>query len=135
VQWPPSNGRKLYSPHEVLATIQQQQLDGLPFESTGLSQIIRSCTNWPADAVFGSVFQYQNIDETPSASLNGAPVQLDVIPMNFWPKQLWVLVKPLGQEIEVILFGTTAIMAQEHAQLHGDRFCKYVEMGGKLQEM
>ncbi|GFF55149.1 nonribosomal peptide synthetase 8 [Aspergillus udagawae] len=135
VQWPPSNGRKLYSPHEVLATIQQQQLDGLPFESTGLSQIIKSCTNWPADAAFGSVFQYQNIDETPSASLNGAPVQLDVIPMNFWPKQLWVLVKPLAQEIEVILFGTTAIMAQEHAQILGDRFCKYVEMGGKLQEM
>ncbi|KAL5358103.1 hypothetical protein BJX96DRAFT_173136 [Aspergillus floccosus] len=134
VTWPPRKAGTLYSPHEVFAPIQQQQLDGLPFESTGLSQIITS-TDWPADAAFGSIFQYQNIDETPSASLNGAPVQLDVIPMEFRPKQLWVLVKPLAQGIDVFLYGTTGIMAQEQAQILGDRFCKYVEMGGILQDM
>ncbi|KAI9372443.1 hypothetical protein BJX61DRAFT_507128 [Aspergillus egyptiacus] len=135
VTWPPRELHTVYSPHEVFATIQQQQLDGLPFESTGLSQIIASCTDWPADTAFGSIFQYQNIDETPSASLNGAPVHLDAIPMDFRPKQLWVLVKPLAQGLNVSLFGTTGIMAQEHAQTLGDQFCKYVEMGGMLQDM
>ena len=135
VTWPRNNEHTLFSPHEVFATIQQQQLDGMPFESTGLSQIIKSCRNWPANTAYGSVFQYQNIDETPRARFSGTAVHLDVIPMEFRPEQLWVLVKPLGQEIDVFLYCTTAIMAQQKAQFLGDQFCKYVGMGGKLREM
>lgn len=36
VTWPRNRGRKLFSSDEVFPTIQQQQLDGMPFESAGL---------------------------------------------------------------------------------------------------
>ncbi|KAH6708906.1 hypothetical protein BKA61DRAFT_696822 [Leptodontidium sp. MPI-SDFR-AT-0119] len=75
VTWPGSNKHAndaSFSPHKVFTAIQQQQLDGMPFESTGLSHITSSCTNWPADTRYGSVFQYQNIDETPGATFAGA---------------------------------------------------------------
>lgn len=49
--------------------------------------------------------------------------------MEFRPKQLWVLAKPLEHSIEVTLFGTTAIMAQEKAEVLADEFCKHVAMG------
>ena len=128
VTWPRRNGETLFSPHEIFTAVQQQQIDGMPFESTGLSQIIPSCTDWPADTAYGSVFQYQNIDEAPVATVSGAPVRLDVIPTEFWPEQPWVLVKPLGRELDVSLFCTTAIMAREKARFLADQFCKYVRM-------
>jgi amino acid adenylation domain-containing protein len=133
VTWPRNSGHKLFSPHEVFATIQQQQLNGMPFESTGLSDIT-SCADWPANTTFGSVFQYQNIDETPEVTFFGAQTHFGVIPMEFRPEQLWVLVKPLGHTIEVTLFGTTAIMTQENARFLRDEFCNYVAMGGMARE-
>ncbi|KAI8633600.1 hypothetical protein F5Y19DRAFT_414203 [Xylariaceae sp. FL1651] len=136
VVWPKNNNNASFSPHEVFTTIQQQQLDGMPFEATGLSQIVTSsCLNWPANVAYGSVFQYQNIDETTKATLSGNPVQMDVIPMEFRPEQLWVLVKPVGEEIEVLLFCTTAIIAEQKAQFLGDQFCKYVRMEGILRDL
>ncbi|KAJ9303269.1 hypothetical protein DTO271G3_643 [Paecilomyces variotii] len=128
--WAPDH--HLCSPHKVFDAIQQQQLEGMPFESTSLSDIISSCTDWPKNTKYGSVFQYQNIDETPEATVFGASAHFDVIPMEFRPEQLWVLVKPIGEEAEVILFGTTAIMAEEQAQILADQFVKYVTLGGIL---
>ncbi|KAJ5880677.1 nonribosomal peptide synthase [Penicillium subrubescens] len=86
-----------------------------------------------ANTTFGSVFQYQNIDETPEVTFFGAQTHFGVIPMEFRPEQLWVLVKPLGHTIEVTLFGTTAIMTQENARFLGDEFCNYVAMGGMIE--
>lgn len=134
VTWPRNSEHGIFSPHEVFTTIQQQQLDRMSFESTGLPQIITSCADWPTDKIFGSVFQYQNIDEDPEASFFGAQTHFGVIPMEFMPKHLWVLAKPLGHSIEVTLFGTTAIVAQEKAQVLTDEFCKHVAMGGIVRE-
>lgn len=99
-----------------------------------LSQVITSCADWPANTTFGSVCQYQNIDETPEATFFGAQTHSGVIPMEFPPEQLWVLAKPLAHKIEVTLFGTTTVIAQEKAQLLADEFCKPVAMGGIARE-
>ncbi|GAP90069.2 putative nonribosomal peptide synthase [Rosellinia necatrix] len=131
VAWPTKNkGHVPFPPYEVFASVQQQHLDGIPFESIGLSQIVSSCTDWPVGTTYGSIFQFQNIDEDQVATISGAPVHLNVIPTDFYPEQLWMLVKPLGRMLEVRLFGTTAIMAQERAQELVDMFCNFVAMEG-----
>lgn len=56
VRWSRNSEHGMFSPRELFTTIQQQQLDGMSFESTGLPQIITSCADWPADTTFGSVF-------------------------------------------------------------------------------
>lgn len=139
VTWPrPSpNQRASFSPHEVFATIQQQQLDGMPFESTGMSYITTSsCTDWPADTACDSVFQYQNIDEAPEDTVAGKKVSLDVIPMEYRPEQILVLVKqPNGGSIEVLLFGTEGFMKREDAEVLGERFCTLVGKGGVVGDL
>ncbi len=95
-------------------------------ETTRLSDIVDSCTDWPTDTEFGSVFQYQNIDAATRVTLAGNDSSLDTIRLGFCPKQLWPLVKPGSKEADVQLFGTMATMERKAAQTLFDTFCAYV---------
>lgn len=58
---------------ERLATLQKQYTESLAHEMTGLSDIVKHCTDWPHDTInFGCWTQYQNVDEKPVVSLPGA---------------------------------------------------------------
>ncbi|OGM49402.1 hypothetical protein ABOM_003515 [Aspergillus bombycis] len=58
---------------ERLATLQKQQAEGLAHETTGLTDIAKYCTDWPADTKeFGCWIQYQNVDEAPMLGVPGA---------------------------------------------------------------
>lgn len=120
------NDLSLLCPSKVFGIIQQQQIEAMPFETTQLSDIVQHCTDWPAGTEFGSIFQVQNIDETPHAIFGGSTTLMDIIRPDFCPRQLWLLVKPHGQNINVQLNGSTAIMELEVARMLFDRFCTYV---------
>ncbi|KAI4194390.1 MAG: hypothetical protein LQ350_007785 [Teloschistes chrysophthalmus] len=119
----------LFPPEEILASVQQQQVDGLAYESVGATMM---------NAPYGSVFQYQNIDEGFSVPVFGERVEIGVMAMAFRPRQLWMLVKPKGmghggsgggaeEGVEVLLFGTSGIMDEAEARGLGERFCEIVE--------
>jgi amino acid adenylation domain-containing protein len=56
-----------------LAALQKHQAESLAYETTGLSDIVKHCTDWSADtADFGCWIQYQNVDEEPVLDLPGA---------------------------------------------------------------
>lgn len=95
----------------------------MPMETMRLSDIVDSCTDWPTDTEFGSVFQYQNIDEATRVTLAGNDTTLDTMPLGFCPRQLWLLVKPGSEEVDVQLFGTMATMERKAAQTLFDTFC------------
>ncbi|KAB8255070.1 hypothetical protein BDV32DRAFT_154598 [Aspergillus pseudonomiae] len=58
---------------ERLATLQKQQAQSLAHETMGLADIVKHCTDWPADTKdFGCWIQYQNVDEAPVLSVPGA---------------------------------------------------------------
>jgi len=129
VSWATGEGEAAYSPLEVVDAVQQQQLDGMPFESTRLAQI-KKCIDWPASATYGSVFLFQNVDEDINATVAGTRVELDIIPMEFRPEQLWFTVIPRGRDLDITLFGTTAIMPRQRAELLADQFIRYTETRG-----
>ena len=98
----------------------------MPMETTRLSDIVDSCTNWPTDTEFGSVFQYQNIDEATCVTLASNISSLDTMRLGFCPRQLWLLVKPGSEEVDVQLFGTMATMELKAAQTLFETFCARV---------
>jgi hypothetical protein len=58
---------------ERLISLQKQQAESLAYETTGLSEIVSNCTNWPSNTRdFGCWIQYQNVDEEPVLVLPGA---------------------------------------------------------------
>ncbi|KAI9647878.1 hypothetical protein NHQ30_004266 [Ciborinia camelliae] len=62
-----------HSKAKQLADLQKQSINSLPHETTGLSDIVKYCTDWPSDTKeFGCWIQYQNVDENPSLKLPGA---------------------------------------------------------------
>ncbi|RHZ69161.1 hypothetical protein CDV55_104842 [Aspergillus turcosus] len=70
------------SKRERLITLQKQQAESLAYETTGLSEIARNCTDWPSDTrEFGCWIQYQNVDEEPVLPLPGAVSGLRSWPM------------------------------------------------------
>ncbi|RHZ67355.1 uncharacterized protein CDV56_109100 [Aspergillus thermomutatus] len=67
---------------ERLIALQKQQAESLAYETTGLSEIARNCTDWPYDTrEFGCWIQYQNVDEEPVLALPGAVGGLRSRPM------------------------------------------------------
>ncbi|KAI1814968.1 hypothetical protein GGS20DRAFT_374477 [Poronia punctata] len=130
VSWATGDEKATYSPLKVVDAVQQQQVDGMAFESTRLAQI-KGCMDWPASATWGSVFLFQNVGEDNNATVSGTKVELDIIPMEFRPEQLWLTVIPRGQDLDVALFGTTAIMPRERAELVVNQFIRYAQTGGR----
>ena len=58
---------------EQLAILQKQYVESIAYETTGLTDIVKHCTDWPSDTKdFGCWSQYQNIDENPELDLPGA---------------------------------------------------------------
>ena len=46
---------------KLLQKIQDRQLESMPFESFGFSQIVEQCTDWPGWIQFGSIISHDNI--------------------------------------------------------------------------
>lgn len=68
---------------QLLASLQKQYAEGLVYETTGVSEIVKHCTNWPKDTVdYGCWTQYQNVDESPALGLPGAVTGLQ-------SKEMW----------------------------------------------
>ncbi|KAF7557585.1 hypothetical protein G7Z17_g620 [Cylindrodendrum hubeiense] len=58
---------------ERLAALQKQYAESLAYETTGLSDIVKHCTDWPQSTRdFGCWTQYQNVEENPMLDIPGA---------------------------------------------------------------
>jgi aryl carrier-like protein len=53
------------SPAQLLTSIQEQSISVGEADSLGLRDIIRHCTNWPAESQFDSIVMHQGVDEHP----------------------------------------------------------------------
>ncbi|KAL8784905.1 MAG: hypothetical protein Q9195_008842 [Heterodermia aff. obscurata] len=113
-------------PREVLASIQRQQIEAIPYETCRLSDMAKNGADWPADTVYGSVFQCQNVEEEQYLTLAGQRSPVDVVQLEFNPQQPWLLVKAWKGEVKVQLFGTGNNMDDVEAQTLFDSFCAFV---------
>ena len=57
---------------DLLRSLQQRQLDSMPFQSLGTAQIIQECSSWPSWTQFGSVLNHVPLPDLESeAKANG----------------------------------------------------------------
>ncbi|CAE7021457.1 Destruxin synthetase [Pyrenophora teres f. teres] len=56
---------------ELLQSVQDQYVSLSESDSMGLDDIIQHCTDWPAESMFDSIVQHQNIDEQPELVFAG----------------------------------------------------------------
>ncbi|KAG5930353.1 NRPS protein, partial [Claviceps africana] len=54
-----------WSIRDLIAAVNHQQAEGMPFETMGSRDIIRHCTSWPKWAYFSSVIVHQNYEGRP----------------------------------------------------------------------
>ncbi|RAK90679.1 acetyl-CoA synthetase-like protein [Aspergillus costaricaensis CBS 115574] len=58
--------RATLDPLPIIQSLQSQFVSCIPHETIGLFDIVQQCTSWPdSGASFGSVFYFQNIEDTP----------------------------------------------------------------------
>ena len=65
---------------DILASIQEQYIDGIPHAAAVTDDLIRCCGDFPENALrSGYNTQYQNVDESPGTELAGSSTRLNVI--------------------------------------------------------
>ncbi|KAI0969469.1 hypothetical protein F4678DRAFT_438811 [Xylaria arbuscula] len=66
---------------ELLAQVQDQYINSIPFETLGFDEIKENCTSWP-DAVtnYSCNVAYQSFDSHPQSEMHGQRVQMGVLP-------------------------------------------------------
>ena len=114
---------------EIFANIQRQHIEAIPHESVSLRDIIRHCTGWHPDTDFDSVFQYRSFPEMPRVQLDDSKaLSLDVIKLEFSPKQLWVVVEPQaqGKGMKIQMFGSEEMSSRKVAEELLDLFSRIV---------
>lgn len=121
-----------FPPKEIYQALHLHQLEATSHEFTSLPDLIgSSCMNWPAETEYGSIFQYQNIDEVPQVTLGDRVSQLDLVDLEREFEQQWMLVKPRLEEggvtmLEVTLAGPADVMGVDTAEWLVDEFCRRV---------
>ncbi|KAG7407670.1 Nonribosomal peptide synthetase TES [Fusarium oxysporum f. sp. rapae] len=111
----------------LLRSIQEQHVSLAGSDSIGWHDIVRNCTNWPVTAGFGSVLQYQNMDERPRVRVSGTLTMIDWFknPFSITP-YLAVIARPQGCKLRVSITGTTHILTAEYADMLLDMLCKAI---------
>ncbi|KAI0435294.1 hypothetical protein F5Y09DRAFT_336776 [Xylaria sp. FL1042] len=71
------------NPRELLAEVQEQYINSIPFETLGFDEIKENCTSWP-DAItnYSCCVAYQSFDAHPQSQMQGQQVQMGVLPMD-----------------------------------------------------
>ena len=90
---------------DIVALVQSQYADGLPFETVGFDEMVTNCTDWPKTTEsFGLVTQYQNIDEHPEAEVSGSKCRLGFFDREYQPlnsETIGVVASPHGDKLKL----------------------------------
>ncbi|KAI0518588.1 hypothetical protein F5B22DRAFT_599830 [Xylaria bambusicola] len=66
---------------ELLAQVQDQYINSIPFETLGFDEIKEHCTNWPDEVDnYSCNLAYQSFDSHPQSHMEGQVVQMGVLP-------------------------------------------------------
>ncbi|CAA9959565.1 hypothetical protein PTMSG1_02982 [Pyrenophora teres f. maculata] len=102
---------------ELLQSVQDQYVSLSESDSMGLDDIIQHCTDWPAESMFDSIVQHQNIDEQPELVFAGKTTKLEWFDNPFAvPRQLSVLSHPRGDNLTITISGNTGMLTDQSAE-------------------
>ncbi|OCL12422.1 acetyl-CoA synthetase-like protein [Glonium stellatum] len=119
----------------LLRTLQDQLINSIQHETVSLTDIVNQCTDWPWNTKFGSIAQYQNIEDEPFFSIAGGNVQFASIHDSGEadaPGPPKLLAIPVGSQCRLELSVPKNICAIGKAQELLDLVCKYFKMFEEL---
>ena len=83
---------------DILASIQKQSIDGMPHEAAVTDELIRSCGDFPENALRSRFYiRYDNFDENPGTEIAGSFARFNVIRR----KHRALIQRPQGQAITI----------------------------------
>ncbi|ENI04720.1 hypothetical protein COCC4DRAFT_40817 [Bipolaris maydis ATCC 48331] len=115
---------------DLVRAIQEQYIALGEADSMGFDDIVRTSTDWPADAHYDSVFQYQNLNEHPVFDFEGTDSRLHWFQNpDSVPAILTVVAYPLEDGLRIVVRGNEHMITPEGAELINTSLC---EMIGKV---
>jgi amino acid adenylation domain-containing protein len=95
---------------DLLQNVQMQHIDAIEYETTGMSEIRRTCPAWPEDAPLGCLIQHQNVDVTPQFALGSVECSTRMFGGEFKRQFLHVVTSPRGSRTVVQIFAPSWLM-------------------------
>ncbi|CAG8417545.1 unnamed protein product [Penicillium salamii] len=108
---------------DLLQDVQAQQVDGLEYETLGLQEIQKTCTQWPEDTELGCLIQHQNLDLKPQFSLSEAQCMTRIFGGSFERKYLHICTLPRGNRMIVQVFAPSWLLSESNCQKVVDQLC------------
>ncbi|KAF2463679.1 acetyl-CoA synthetase-like protein [Lindgomyces ingoldianus] len=112
---------RAFTPHtrtsqELIHSIQEQHISLGQSDSMGWDEIMKECTDWPAESALDSVIQHQNIDVEFETRIAGETAKVQWFNNPFGvPSYLSVWSQPQGDKLKIMVAGNTHILAAEMA--------------------
>jgi amino acid adenylation domain-containing protein len=112
---------------QLLGSIQEQNHSVGLAETCDFEDIVSQCTDWPRDTTLDSIFQYQNVEESPTFKVDGVSRKLIELPSSDWLPLLFVLiVYPEGETLRIRVNANTHIVSPASAKKIIDSLCDTV---------
>ena len=122
--------RLRYSPAwtsvDLLRAVQDQQIDVAAVESTGLDELIDHCTDWPRGTQFETVFQHQNIDESPRVRLAGSTTRVKFFRPTLPIPRLWVTSYQEDKTLRFVIRSNSGVLDEATAHVFVGKLCAAV---------
>ncbi len=91
-------------------------------------ELVRTCTDWPANTKFTSTLQHQNVDEHPGVNLNGVIREVGWFENPFWvPDTLSLVSYPQGNTLKLVAAGNTSIITTRDAEMVLQMLCETIK--------
>jgi hypothetical protein len=120
-----------------LQEIQAQHLASLSYENAGFRHIIEKCTDWAPWTRFSSVVNHVHVDpglKDPFTLCEGLKYDFDVFEPAHDKSDLWLQTKPVGEQMEVELRFSKAVISMELAEAALQLFCDVVQRASVMAE-
>ena len=106
---------------DILASIQEQNINGIPHEAALSDELIRCCGDFPENALRSGCFtEYQNVDGNPETEMAGSVARLNLIKTeNLRILRIWqgpgiiITATPRGSSLDLSLRGNSKYFDQE----------------------
>lgn len=100
---------------ELLKQVQAQHVETMPFETTGLQEIVNNSTSWPANTDFGSIVHHRFSQDQSALESNELSCRIDAwSPLSLPAMNVWVstIAEEDGLSINIFSRGEVATQAQ-----------------------
>ncbi|KAG8414564.1 Nonribosomal peptide synthetase [Metarhizium acridum] len=98
---------------ELLKQVQAQHVETMPFETTGLDEIVKNSTSWPANTDFGSIVHHRFSQGQSALESNELSCRIDAwSPLSLPAMNVWVSTIAEEDRLSINIFSRSEVASQ-----------------------